>query len=357
MARVNRTTGFFLVLGVIVLIGSVAGALYYSPSKEVALSQDESRAPDVFCGGKVDIATRVSTPVPGMTGVIAAVDVKEGDVVKAGQPLYRLDDTLARSKVEAAELALRIAKEQYAMAKLTAEEYKAKVTFQKGAIKIAKSTWAQASALYKKKQELQKSVGGGDADVVIAGLDMAKAFDLQDIEERKLQDMERLSPSVHITTLADLNCQAEDLALKSAKQALALYVVKAPRDGSILEIHISPGDPFPPMPTAMQSRPIIVFLPDEPLIVRADVPQSLCRGLKRGMRVTLRDHDPSTSDTWDGIVESLSSWVIRPRSILLEPDQINDARFRECVIRIIGKPADFPVMGSQMRVQFHLEHP
>ncbi len=121
MARVSRTTGFFLVLGVIVLLGTGVGAYFLSMPNSVSdVTDDTSTTYDVFCRGPVDVPSGVSTPVPGVpTGVIAFVYVKEGDFVKAGDPLYRLDDRSAKLKVEEAELAVLTAREQNELAKLS----------------------------------------------------------------------------------------------------------------------------------------------------------------------------------------------------------------------------------------------
>ncbi len=177
------------------------------------------------------------------------------------------------------------------------------------------------------------------------------------LEEFLLNEMKRLAPNQHTLELADLKCREADLALKAAKQLFDRHVANAPRDGYVTEINdnLSLGGPFPPIVNALQPRPPIVFAPDEPLIVRAQVPQGKARLVKPGMNVTLRDHDPSIDKTWSGKVESLSRWVQRPRSVLMEPDQMNDAKVRECIIRVDGKPDDLPI-GSMMRVQIEVKN-
>jgi multidrug resistance efflux pump len=193
-------------------------------------------------------------------------------------------------------------------------------------------------------------MGGPIEAVEILEKDVFKTNQLYLLEEFQLNEMKRLTPNQHTLALADLKRKEADLALKTAKHALDKHVVKAPCDGHVIEIHIKKGESFPQMPTAMQARPLIVFAPDEPLIARAQIEQSDAWFVKPGMRVTLRDHNPSNPQTWSGTVESLSRWVQRPRSVLAEPDQMNDARIRECIIRIDGKP-DNLIIGSMMRVQ------
>jgi multidrug resistance efflux pump len=354
MARVNRTTGIFLVIGVIILIGTVAAPFYLQPTKDTAAPVQEQGRPDVYGRGQVDILTRVSTPVPSVAaGVISSVEVKEGDFVKAGAVLYKLDDTLAQAKVDEANHAVLAAQEQYLLAEMSVEERKSKIEGQKSAIAMAETAWKRVSEQYTAIKDRNEKIKGFDSEVKVAGLVAIQAHQLFELEQFKLHEMERLNPEKHMLALADLKRKEADLMLKTAKRVLDQHVVKAPRDGYILEVHLSVGDPFPTLPNAMQPRPIIVFQPNDPLIVRADIDQSNARFVKPGMKVTLTDHNPSNEQTWTGTVESLSRWVIRPRSILMEPDQINDAGSRECVIRIDGNPADFPIIGSTMSVRIH----
>src|SRR5882724_2415699 len=102
MARVNRTTGFFLVLGVLILLGTGVGAYFLSvPNAAGEMPVDvPATIPDVHGRANVDVPSRVSNPSPQVpAGIVSGVEVKEGDFVEKGKPLYRLDDTAAKDKL------------------------------------------------------------------------------------------------------------------------------------------------------------------------------------------------------------------------------------------------------------------
>lgn len=358
MARVNRTTGILLTVMVLLLVGTVAGSFHFvPPSKPDEALPDDTRRPDAFGRGRVDNASGVSTPVPGVpAGVIASVDVKEGEEVKAGRTLYKLDDRLAQEKLHEAKLGVLAAQKHQLMAKQAAAEFQSKLRIQRSIVATAKTTWEQVSKIYLKKKKTNDDLKGMDTEVMVAELEVRKAAHAHEIAVEALNEMERNDPSQNAIELADLEFKKAELAVKAAERLLEQHVVKAPCNGFIAHLDLNVGEQFPSMPNAMQPRPKIVFLPDAPLIVRADIEQSRARYVQPGMPVTIRDHDPSNDQAWEGEVVSLSRWVIRPKTILIEPDQINDARSREVVIRLKCSPAEFPfVVGADVRVQIHIE--
>src|SRR5262245_50926492 len=154
MARVNRTTGILLTVMVVLLVGTVAGSFFLPTSKPDEFVTDDTRPPDAYGRGRVDITTGISTPVPGVAaGVIASVDVKEGDEVKAGQVLYRLDDRQARAAVDEAELGVRSAKQGEEAATQAGEERKSLIEIQNAAVRLAKAAWDVAFSEHKTLKE------------------------------------------------------------------------------------------------------------------------------------------------------------------------------------------------------------
>jgi multidrug resistance efflux pump len=356
MARVNRTTGVFLILGLALLIGTVAGALSLSNPKAGDGDVEDLRPQDVWARGRIDVSTRVLTPVPGVpAGVIASVDVKEGEEVKAGTVLYKLDDRMAQAKLDEAKIGVLAAKQKQDAAKAEVREYKSKVALQKGAVELAQVRWDQASEVYRSLEDKNKKIGGLDLELKSAELAVRAAYKAFKLEEFKLKEMELQDPEKLTLAAADLQLKAAELALASAQRLVEQHVVKSPCNGFVTTLSLSVGESFPVMPSGLSPRPAIVVQPDVPLVVRAEIEQSRARFLRPGMAVTIRDHDPSNNQTWEGEVESLSRWVMRPKSFLIEPDQVNDARSREVVIRLKGNMAEFPfVVGSDVRVQIHI---
>src|SRR5205814_2245603 len=101
MARVNRTTGFFLVLGTMILLGTVAGTAYMQQGDESQPTAAKSGENAVFASGSVDVESGLAVLVPNvLAGKVSAILVKEGQPVTKGQPLVQLDDQQQRKQLE-----------------------------------------------------------------------------------------------------------------------------------------------------------------------------------------------------------------------------------------------------------------
>src|SRR5260370_24326452 len=112
MARVNRTTGIFLVLGMIVLVMSVSAAWYIEsggqPQHTPGAPGDDDAL--IVCGkGRVDVPSGLSYPSPGVPGRVSAIEVKNFEKVSAGQVFVRIDDTAARLQLQNARATIETA--------------------------------------------------------------------------------------------------------------------------------------------------------------------------------------------------------------------------------------------------------
>jgi multidrug resistance efflux pump len=94
----------------------------------------------------------------------------------------------------------------------------------------------------------------------------------------------------------------------------------------------------------------VLFLPDGPLVVRADLEQEFLGRVKEGMKATVRDDARADSPTWTGKVIRVGQVVARKKTILLEPGEMNDVRTVECVVALDGNP-DGLLVGQRMRVR------
>jgi multidrug resistance efflux pump len=106
--------------------------------------------------------------------------------------------------------------------------------------------------------------------------------------------------------------------------------------------------------TASPGVPALLFRPDGPLVVRAELEQEFIGRVKSGMRATVTDESRADSPTWTGRVKTVGAFVARRRSILLEPGEINDVRTVECVIALEGRTEGL-LVGQRMRVRLTKE--
>lgn len=107
-----------IIAGVVVLvvIAAVVGGVFYSsaasaPSVTTAKASTETLGVIVTASGKIEAASRADVFAP-TAGILNSVDVKDGDVVTAGQELAVMDKEPLRLQVKQASAALKGAKAQ-----------------------------------------------------------------------------------------------------------------------------------------------------------------------------------------------------------------------------------------------------
>lgn len=118
------------------------------PSLESSSSAEVASANQILRATGSTQALHQAELGPKMSGVLAAVMVEEGDKVKKGQPLFRLEATNAALAVKQAQTGLAQAKVAYNQAEL--EYHRTKSLFDQGAVSPA--VWDQARLGYDRAQ-------------------------------------------------------------------------------------------------------------------------------------------------------------------------------------------------------------
>src|SRR5262245_13404300 len=180
MARVNRTTGLFLVLGVVILLGTVAGTAWMQQGGEpqqVARSSESA----VYASGNVDVESGLAVLVPrGIAGRVSAIHVKEGNVVKKDQPLVQLDDQYQRKQLKIAEQALEASRAHLKDAKDLADkkvkEYELDLERAKGVLNTADIQYRSAFDDYQRAKKYEKE--GTDAGAKAMAEKLLRAAEL-----------------------------------------------------------------------------------------------------------------------------------------------------------------------------------
>jgi multidrug resistance efflux pump len=353
MARVNKTTGIFLILGVVILITSVTAAWYVESQQLPSLPRKETPEDklDVSAGGTVDVRSRLSHPSPVVPGVVTAVEVIEGQRVTKGQVLVTLDDSVPSGELKMAKDSVELAKRDVAKAQLAVNEHKANVVKQEGIVSAAKITWNQAQENHERAKKLN-GISSNAEPVEIARLEELKAHNLFEDQQKLLAILKNSDPYA-LVALAEEGVRVAESKAKLAERLLDKYILLAPTNGRVFRLNVSVGDQFAmPVPNM---EPRITFCPDEELIVRAEINQEYGSEVREGQIAIISLHGSISTKSWTGKVESLGPWVHRPRSPVFEPDVINDARFRECVIRFDEQPSEQDlVVGTRLRVQIKM---
>jgi len=180
---------------------------------------------------------RTVTILPEMGGRVAEVYVSTNDSVKAGQPLFRLDDSEQRADLDTASrrVAEIDAETKVAQSELAGAD---------AAIEQARSAYQQALDELSTKQELmnrgsntvsareierlQNAVDGRQA-----GIDAALAA--------------KQTVEIRITTLLPAQKASAEASLREAEVELAKTLVTAGIDGTVQQFALRPGDVVNPM--------------------------------------------------------------------------------------------------------------
>jgi HlyD family secretion protein len=299
-----------IIVAVIVLLLCAGGSWwsyqYYNNKATTAKKKFNSIAASpylAFARGRVDVDGGVVKLSASKDGVLRDLLVEEGDKVKKGQPLCKLDDFkeklyLAYCKAEA-DLALR------------------KV----GPLRVT----LEAAAREKKRSE---------------------NLIRQDIISRQRWDetndlVERLNAEIQIT---EAEAQVAIARQKQAEYDVELKVIRAPADGKILRCDARPGYGI----STLNVTVLFLFVPEGSFIVRAEVEEKFIKTIKVG---TLADIIPDSDETktYTAKVIKMGNYLGPKRLSFDEPQEKNDVRTTECILAINEKDL---ILGQRVLVKF-----
>jgi len=340
----------FWIIGVAALVASTAGAISTLHSRHELENKEKpdgvasAKPPSGMTSyGYVDVESGVTALYPTVPGRVVEVLVHENDKVKAGAPLLRLDDRLAKQRLKEAEAALAVAEKQLAQAKKLPLEHQRKVALQKNAIEAMKIRLAVARLTRARKEDLVKKQQLNQVEADIAAKEVEGLETGVESEQEKLKLLELEDPQLMIGSAEDA-VEAKKSLVAQAQLAVDECVLKAPTAGEILQIAVGPGSVI----TAQTTQPAIQFCPDKPRIVRAEIEQEFAGRVHPGQSVILQD-ESGGKESWRGKVLRVSNWYTQRRS-QSEGLRIggSDVRTLECII--VLEPGNIPFrLGQRVR--------
>jgi multidrug resistance efflux pump len=301
---------------------------------------DVGDEPRLVCVGHVDVEGGVIALRPVRTGRLVEVAVREPQDVRAGAVLLRLDDEAAKLRVRQAEMDLKAAQLRLAQARKTPQQFRVDLALQKAALAAAEFRLAAARHALARKEGMQKRDLVGDDETKIAKDAVGEMQAALEAEKQKLERLE-LTDADNQVALAETDADAKQALLDEAKQALTECTLRAPADGEVLRVLVSPGE-------VLTTQTDVHFCPKQPRIVRAEVPQEFAGRVAVGQSAILED-DSQAGQTWTGKVVRVSDWFTQRRSVLQEPQERNDVRTLECIVQ--PDPSEKPLrIGQRIRV-------
>lgn len=261
-ARVDLMLGVPLVGGLLLGgLGCERGDLSHSAAYQGVVEFDETR-----------LAFEVG-------GRITKLDVREGDEVKAAQPLATLDDTLARTEREARAMEAAALRAQVDLANAGAR--KEDITAMGARVRAAKATEALLTKQVARQRSLRER--GVATDALLDDLEgqLARATAERQSLDAQLDAMRRgTRPEEKETVLR--RAEAADAAIKLADERLARHTLSAPGAGTVLEVPVEPGE------VVAAGAPVVVLGNTARPYVDVFVPEGRTAGIREGTRATVR---------------------------------------------------------------------
>jgi multidrug resistance efflux pump len=345
----RRIPGLGIIIAIAVLILPIAGVAWWlnRPKGGDSGGGRDLADLDVVCLGRVDGLTPVASLEPAIPGRVVELFVTDGQAVKAGDRILRLDDESLKLKEEEAKAAVEAADIEVQYAVLERNLYPIRKATQKSALAAANERLNASRKLLDEKRAGQKFGTVTAVELIAAELEIKQLEQLEQVEQSRMKEVDESELAVKLKVdAANTKKTMAHIAEKQAKKAVNDCVLVAPTNGVVLRVQTSRGEAV--VPGGMQ--PPIIFRPESQLVVRAELEQEFLGRVQKGMKATIRDDARANSPTWNGTVLRVGNWVARKRTVLLEPGEVNDVRTVECVIVLDGDTTGL-LVGQRMRVR------
>jgi len=275
--------------------------------------------------GNVDIR-QVDLAFP-VEGTVAEVKVEEGDAVKQGDVLARLDDAPYRHAVAQAQAAADQARAQ--LAKQEAGNRSKETDAARSQVAEARARLANAEALLKRRRALlqDKAVSEQAVDDAERDVTVARAT----VSTRESQ----LALSVEGFRSEDIDAARAAVAAADASLAMAQYrldktTLTAPADGTVLTRAREPGAVVGP------NAVVLTLSHDSPVWIRTYVAESYLARVSPGTKVNVTTDNPG-GKSYTGQIGFVSPTAEFTPKAIETPELRTDLVYR---VRVIVENAD-----------------
>jgi len=260
----------------ILAVAGLAAAVYTVRSENqqpvaAAPVADPARSPyerPVAGSGIIEASTQNIAIGTQIAGVVAQVFVKAGDDVKAGAPLFAIDDRSTRAEIEVRRTALAVAERN--LERLRELPRPEDIPPLEAKVAEAKAQEADAQSQFALWESVtdQRAVSKDELNKRRFALDAARAR--REAAEAELQVLKAgtWKPDLDVAASQVESARAQ---LRSGETDLERLTVRAPSDGRVLQLNVRAGEYAP---AGVLATPLILFGDVETLIVRTDVDEN-----------------------------------------------------------------------------------
>jgi multidrug resistance efflux pump len=178
------------------------------------------------------------------------------------------------------------------------------------------------------RQEELLKINNGNIQEVRAAESQVKEQEAQVRAAReRLAELRQSDPALAVRE-ARTDLAAAEARAGAADYTVAQCQVRAPTAGTVLRVQTSAGEVIGPGGTAP-----LLFCPDRPMIVRAEIEQEFVRRLSVGQAARVEDESVG-GPAWTGRVARVAGWYASRRGTNDKPSAFKDVPTVECVITL-----------------------
>ena len=318
---------------------AVQGAKTQPPARPVS---DPPRSPfpkKISGSGIVEASTRNISVGSHVPGIVARVFVTVGKRVKAGEPLFVLDDRKQQADFVVKEAALAEARAR--LARLKQAPRAEDLPPAQAKVKEAEANFEDA------RRQLQITEKLSDARVIAIedvnkwryAVEAAQARLTQAKADLRLLEAGSWKPDIEVAMADVARTEAE---VDATRVEIGRLTVRAPVEGDILQINIRPGEHAP---SGQSSQPLILLGNLDKLHVRVDIDENDAWRFSPEAPATayLRGNPQFKTDL---TFEYVETYVVPKRSLTGESTERVDTRVMQVVYSF--KRSHFPVYPGQL---------
>jgi HlyD family secretion protein len=276
---------------------------------------------------------RLASEVPGK---IVEVLADTNDQVKAGDPLLRIDDRDYYVKIAAAAAEAGVRERERSEEQVTGLAVDRR-NAEDAVFKADEDLFAAHEAFDAAYRALKTGSGNADA-VEAARKTLATRREAVDSAKKKLAEVDAKT-GMPLPMRLESSLALARADLRSAELALERTRVRAPADGTVLNVLAKVGETAVPSPDSA----VVVFGDLSSLQLRAEVEERDAAKVHVGQRVVVKA-DAFPDKTFEGSVTSISQSLGAPRIATRGPRRPNDVEVVEVMVALDGHPPLFTGM-------------
>lgn len=227
-------------------------------------------------------------------GRLVSVDAQRGAVVHAGDVLAALDDTLARTARDSREAEAQAAEARLAL--LRAGSRGEDVRAMAAELAAARATEDLLATNAARQRALVQSGALAQASLDEAEASLASQKARRQAIEQRLHALRSGARKQEVEG-AEAQAKAAEKAVALESERLARHVLRAPAEGTVLDVHVDPGE------IVGAGTPVLTIADTGHPYIDVFVPQGDLEGVRAGAAASV--HVDATPDAFSGRVEDV----------------------------------------------------